>query len=57
MIIKTHEGEMEEYQVLNVIEFTSARKRMSIIVRTPSGAIKMFIKGVDSVILERLGHR
>merc|ERR1719312_66659 len=53
--IKTHDDEEEEYQVLNVIEFTSARKRMSIIVKTPAGEIKLFIKGADSVILERLG--
>jgi len=54
--IKTCMGEQEVYEVLNVIEFTSTRKRMSIIVRTPSGEIKLFIKGADSVILERLGH-
>jgi len=53
--ITTSTGASEEYQVLNVIEFTSTRKRMSIIVRTPSGEIKLFCKGADSVILERLG--
>merc|ERR1712025_875717 len=31
VMINTHDDETEEYQVLNVIEFTSARKRMSII--------------------------
>merc|ERR1719342_978696 len=55
VMINTHDDETEEYQVLTVIEFTSARKRMSIIVRTTSGEIKLFIKGADSVILERLG--
>jgi len=54
--IKTCKGEEETYEVLNVIEFTSTRKRMSIIVKTPSGDIKLFIKGADSVILERLGQ-
>jgi len=54
--IKTCKGEEEIYEVLNVIEFTSTRKRMSIIVRTPSGVIKLYIKGADSVILERLGQ-
>jgi len=49
------EEDLEEYQVLNVIEFTSTRKRMSIIVRTPSGQIKLYIKGADTMILERLG--
>eukprot|EP00092_Neocalanus_flemingeri_P094212 GFUD01119777.1.p1 GENE.GFUD01119777.1~~GFUD01119777.1.p1 ORF type:complete len:1194 (-),score=278.48 GFUD01119777.1:164-3745(-) len=54
--IKTCAGKMETYQVLNVIEFTSTRKRMSIVVKTPSGEIKLYIKGADSVILERLGQ-
>lgn len=44
----------EKYEVLNVIEFTSTRKRMSIIVKTPEGKIKIFCKGADSVIYERL---
>jgi len=55
--IRTSDETEETYEVLNVIEFTSARKRMSIIVRTPSGEIKLFIKGADSVILERLGEQ
>lgn len=47
-------GDREKYEVLHVIEFTSARKRMSVIVRTPSGQIKIYCKGADSVIYERL---
>ncbi|XP_043269148.1 probable phospholipid-transporting ATPase IA isoform X4 [Venturia canescens] len=47
-------GERLRYEILNVIEFTSARKRMSVIVRTPEGRIKLFCKGADSVIYERL---
>ncbi|XP_043252850.1 probable phospholipid-transporting ATPase IA isoform X4 [Colletes gigas] len=47
-------GERLRYDVLNVIEFTSARKRMSLIVKTPEGKIKLFCKGADSVIYERL---
>ncbi|KAJ8727263.1 hypothetical protein PYW08_015660 [Mythimna loreyi] len=45
---------VEEYAVLNVLDFTSARKRMSVIVRTPTGEIKLFCKGADSVIYPRL---
>ncbi|KAJ3277529.1 hypothetical protein HK104_003219, partial [Borealophlyctis nickersoniae] len=44
-----------QYEVLNVCEFNSTRKRMSCIVRSPEGQIKLFIKGADTVILERLG--
>ncbi|CAN8012891.1 unnamed protein product, partial [Ixodes pacificus] len=48
-------GVEEKYEILNVIEFTSTRKRMSVIVRTPQGKIKLFCKGADTVIYERLG--
>lgn len=50
-------GERQRYEILNVIEFTSARKRMSVIARTPSGQIKIFCKGADSVIYERLAPK
>lgn len=45
-----------EYQILAVCEFNSTRKRMSTIVRTPSGEVKIFVKGAETVIYERL-HR
>ncbi|GAA5916948.1 hypothetical protein JCM6882_003839, partial [Rhodosporidiobolus microsporus] len=43
-----------EYQVLNILEFNSTRKRMSAVVRTPEGKIKLYCKGADTVIFERL---
>ncbi|KAH8737143.1 hypothetical protein BGZ61DRAFT_525327 [Ilyonectria robusta] len=54
--IKHPEGREEEqkYQVLDVIEFSSARKRMSILVRYPDGRISVICKGADSAILPRL---
>ena len=55
--ITTSDDTEETFQVLNVIEFTSTRKRMSIIVRTEEGEIKLYCKGADSVILERLGEK
>jgi len=55
--IRVLDGSEQTYQILNVIEFTSTRKRMSVVVRTPSGQIKLYIKGADNVILERLGSR
>jgi phospholipid-translocating ATPase len=48
------ENVVEIYQVLDVIEFSSKRKRMSIIVRFPNGKICIFCKGADSAILPRL---
>ena len=47
-------GEDQEFQILNVCEFNSTRKRMSSIVRLPSGKIKLYIKGADTVIIDRL---
>lgn len=50
------EGYQEEqtYRILDVIEFSSVRKRMSIIVRCPDGRILIICKGADSAILPRL---
>ncbi|KZV75965.1 aminophospholipid-transporting P-type ATPase [Peniophora sp. CONT] len=47
-------GVDEEYEILNVLEFNSTRKRMSTLVRGPDGKIKIYCKGADTVILERL---
>ncbi|XP_050362424.1 probable phospholipid-transporting ATPase IA isoform X4 [Nymphalis io] len=47
-------GRSLTFAVLHVLAFTSARKRMSVLVRTPSGEIKLYCKGADSVIYPRL---
>ncbi|KAI1077129.1 phospholipid-translocating P-type ATPase [Whalleya microplaca] len=44
----------EVYQILDVIEFSSKRKRMSIVVRFPDGRICIICKGADSMIMPRL---
>ncbi|KAF8935380.1 hypothetical protein BGZ47_009973 [Haplosporangium gracile] len=44
----------EFYEILNIIEFSSKRKRMSVIYRMPDGQICLFTKGADSIILERV---
>jgi magnesium-transporting ATPase (P-type) len=44
----------ETYNVLQTIEFSSNRKRMSVIYKFPDGRIMLLCKGADSVILERL---
>eukprot|EP00250_Pteridium_aquilinum_P005611 c15683_g1_i1 orf=163-3783(+) len=43
-----------EYEILNVLEFNSTRKRQSVICRYPSGRLVLYCKGADSVIYERL---
>lgn len=42
------------YEILDVIEFSSKRKRMSIVLRCPDGRIRLISKGADSTILPRL---
>ncbi|EFJ44669.1 hypothetical protein VOLCADRAFT_121291 [Volvox carteri f. nagariensis] len=42
------------YRILNVLEFTSARKRMSVVVEAPDGSLAVHTKGADSVVLPRL---
>jgi phospholipid-translocating ATPase len=46
--------ETQTFQILDVIEFSSVRKRMSIVVRFPDGRIAIICKGADSTILPRL---
>lgn len=36
-----------EYKILNLLEFTSKRKRMSVIVRDEDGQLLLFCKGAD----------
>ena len=51
----TREGNNEvKYELLAKIEFDSARKRMSVIVRTPDNRIMLVCKGADSIIEGRL---
>ncbi|RPB18470.1 phospholipid-translocating P-type ATPase [Terfezia boudieri ATCC MYA-4762] len=52
----TANGQEREYELLNICEFNSTRKRMSAILRCPDGKIKLYCKGADTVILERLAQ-
>uniref|UniRef100_A0A8C9DHZ0 Phospholipid-transporting ATPase n=1 Tax=Prolemur simus TaxID=1328070 RepID=A0A8C9DHZ0_PROSS len=49
-------GEKYTFEILNVLEFSSNRKRMSIIARTPTGKLRLYCKGADTVIYERLSE-
>ncbi|WVQ83909.1 hypothetical protein IAT38_006053 [Cryptococcus sp. DSM 104549] len=50
--------EPDEYELLHVLEFNSARKRMSVILRKldEDGRIFLLCKGADNVIFERLAN-
>ncbi|KAK6922097.1 P-type ATPase, N-terminal [Dillenia turbinata] len=49
-------GKVEDmsYEILNVLEFNSTRKRQSVVCRYPNGRIVLYCKGADTVIYERL---
>lgn len=49
-----HKETREVYEILEVIEFSSKRKRMSIVVRCPDGRVWLICKGADSAIIPRL---
>lgn len=53
VIINNH-GETQAYRIMNIIEFSSNRKRMTIVVRFPNNRIFVMCKGADSVLLPRL---
>ncbi|XP_059316657.1 phospholipid-transporting ATPase 3-like isoform X2 [Lycium ferocissimum] len=42
------------YEILNVLEFNSTRKRQSVVCRYPDGRLVLYCKGADNVIYERL---
>uniref|UniRef100_A0A7M4F8Q3 Phospholipid-transporting ATPase n=1 Tax=Crocodylus porosus TaxID=8502 RepID=A0A7M4F8Q3_CROPO len=53
--ITVHElGHAITYQLLAILDFNNVRKRMSVIVRNPEGKIRLYCKGADTILLERL---
>eukprot|EP01101_Sappina_pedata_P011631 TRINITY_DN7848_c0_g1_i1.p1 TRINITY_DN7848_c0_g1~~TRINITY_DN7848_c0_g1_i1.p1 ORF type:complete len:1109 (-),score=362.16 TRINITY_DN7848_c0_g1_i1:43-3369(-) len=50
MSIRDPTGDISTYEILNVFPFTSERKRMGIILKSPNGAITFFEKGADSIM-------
>jgi len=53
MVCETWDGE-RKYKLLNLIEFDSTRKRMTVVVRTEEEKILVICKGADSIIEKRL---
>lgn len=43
-----------QYEILDIVEFNSDRKRMSVVVKFPNDKIIMFCKGADNIIIDRL---
>lgn len=50
-------GRSEQVQLLHTLEFSSERRRMSVICRTEDGKIRLYCKGAESVIFERLSDK
>lgn len=56
-IVIKHKGALEKYKLLHVFEFSSDRKRMSIVVKNnKTGKMHIFTKGADSLITPRLNQ-
>jgi len=53
MMVKIR-GQIENFELLNVLEFSSNRKRMSVIIKNFNGEILLYCKGADSILLERM---
>lgn len=47
-------NEKKNYKILNILEYSSERKRMSVICETPEGEIYQYIKGADSTVEQLL---
>ncbi|XP_067304913.1 phospholipid-transporting ATPase ID isoform X2 [Pseudorasbora parva] len=47
-------GKAVRYTLLAILDFNNIRKRMSVIVRNPEGRIRLYCKGADTVLFERL---
>ena len=56
-ILIDYKGEKQKWKLLNLIEFNSTRKRMTVVVKDPKGIIKVLCKGADSILLPLLTRR
>jgi phospholipid-translocating P-type ATPase (flippase) len=52
-VIRLSNGELKKYQIIEMIEFNSTRKRMSVVVEV-EGTLQLFCKGADTVMVDRL---
>ncbi|XP_060681806.1 phospholipid-transporting ATPase IH isoform X1 [Hemiscyllium ocellatum] len=54
MELENPEAEIERYELLQILNFDSVRRRMSVIVRSITGEIILFCKGADLSIFPRV---
>ena len=55
MMVKV-KGVVQNFELLQTLEFTSNRKRMSIVVKNFNDEIYLYTKGADSILLERMNR-
>lgn len=49
-----YKQERQKWKLMNLIEFNSTRKRMTVVVKDPKGIIRVFSKGADSILFPLL---
>ncbi|KAL0341874.1 UNVERIFIED_CONTAM: putative phospholipid-transporting ATPase 4 [Sesamum calycinum] len=54
LVLSSVKNTVKEYKILNLLDFTSKRKRMSVIIRDENDQILLLCKGADSIIFDRL---
>ncbi|CAB3405779.1 unnamed protein product [Caenorhabditis bovis] len=47
-------GKEEVYELLCILDFNNERKRMSVVVKDPHGKIRLYCKGADMMIMQRI---
>uniref|UniRef100_A0A8R1HVD2 Phospholipid-transporting ATPase n=1 Tax=Caenorhabditis japonica TaxID=281687 RepID=A0A8R1HVD2_CAEJA len=47
-------GKEENYELLCILDFNNERKRMSVVVRGSDGKIRLYCKGADMMIMQRI---
>lgn len=57
MMVQIRNGNMEKARFLYSLDFTSTRKRHSVLLENNKGEIVLYCKGADSVILARMNNK
>ncbi|XP_069796468.1 phospholipid-transporting ATPase ID-like isoform X2 [Narcine bancroftii] len=53
-VVVSEMGREVTYRLLAILDFNHGRRRMSVIVRNATGRIRLYCKGADSIVFERL---
>ena len=56
LFVKCQDGAVVKFDLLHTLEFSSKRKRSSVIVRLNDGTVMLYSKGADNVMFERLSQ-